>query len=97
MKDATAAPEPATPVPPAGEGGFDQRLERLEGIVSELEAGELGLEPAIERYQEGIELLKSCHAQLASYRRRVEELTADAERSLRPYGKDPDSDPERAS
>ena len=55
-----------------------------------MEQGELGLEPAIERYQEGIELLKACHAQLEGYRKRVEELSADAEASLRPYEADPD-------
>jgi exodeoxyribonuclease VII small subunit len=70
--------------------GFDERLERLQSIVSELEQGELGLESAIERYQEGIELLKGCHGQLEGYRKRVEELSADAEASLRPYESDPD-------
>lgn len=74
----------------AGEPGFDARLERLQSIVSELEQGELGLEPAIERYQEGIELLKACHGQLQGYRKQVEELSADAEASLRPYEADPD-------
>ena len=74
-----------------GEGpGFDERLERLQSIVSELEQGELGLESAIERYQEGIELLKGCHGQLEGYRKQVEELSADAEASLRPYEADPD-------
>ncbi|QDU67242.1 exodeoxyribonuclease VII small subunit [Engelhardtia mirabilis] len=74
----------------AEELGFDERLERLESIVSELEAGDLGLEPAIERYTSGIELLKSCHATLAAQRARVEELTADADRALRPFEGDPD-------
>jgi exodeoxyribonuclease VII small subunit len=76
-----------------GEGrqpSFDERLARLETIVGELERGDLGLEPAIERYQEGIDLLKECHTLLAGYRRRVEELTAEAEQSLQPYGRDPD-------
>lgn len=73
------------------EPGFDQRLEELEGIVSELEEGGLGLEPAIERYQRGIELLKGCHATLERYTRRVEELTKDAEGVLRPFEDDPDA------
>ena len=74
------------------EPAFDERLERLEAIVTELEAGELGLEPAIERYTRGIELLKSCHATLAAQRARVEELTADAEQALRPFEGDPDAE-----
>jgi len=76
-----------------GEGpGFDQRLAELEGIVAELEEGGLGLEPAIERYQRGIELLKGCHATLERYSQRVEELTKDAEGALRPFDGDPDAD-----
>ena len=72
------------------DGGFDQRLRRLEVLVAELEQGGLGLEPAIERYQEGIELLKSCHQALAAHRRRVEELTREAEEAMRPFQADPD-------
>jgi exodeoxyribonuclease VII small subunit len=71
-------------------GAFDDKLQRLEKIVGELEQGGLGLEPAIERYQEGIQLLKECHGALETYRRRVEELTRDAEASMRPFEGDPD-------
>ena len=42
-------------------------MAKLEALVSELEEGGLALEPAIARYQEGVELLKGCHAQLARY------------------------------
>jgi exodeoxyribonuclease VII small subunit len=62
----------------------------LEKIVAELEQGGLGLEPAIERYQEGIQLLKDCHGALEGYRRRVEELTRDASAAMRPFEGDPD-------
>ena len=73
------------------EPGFDLRLERLEGIVAELEGGGLGLEEAIERYQEGIGHLKTCHSTLQGYRQRVEELTRDAEGALQPFDADPDA------
>jgi len=73
------------------EPGFDKKLARLESLVGELEQGGLELEPAIERYQEGIELLKACHGTLERYRRRVEELTTDAEEALRPFEADPDA------
>ncbi|MEM7308119.1 MAG: exodeoxyribonuclease VII small subunit [Planctomycetota bacterium] len=76
--------------PKTAEEGFDARLEALERIVQDLEDGGLGLEQAIERYQQGIELLKTCHATLASTRKRVEELTEGAEEALRPLGGDPD-------
>ena len=71
--------------------GFDERLEKLEGIIAELEGGGLGLEPAIERYQEGIEHLKLAHKTLEAHRARVEELTRDAEGVLRPFDGDPDA------
>ena len=80
----------------SAENGFDQRLSRLEAIVGELEGGKLGLEPAIERYQEGIELLKACHRSLETYRRRVEELSRDAEEAMKPFEKDPDFGPDGA-
>lgn len=76
---------------PGNDTGFDARLERLESLVSELESGELGLEPAIERYQAGVELLKSCRDLLQQHQRRVEELSADAEAALQPFEGDPDA------
>ena len=75
----------------SAEGGFDERLGRLEAIITELEGGGLELEAAIERYQEGIEHLKLCHRQLGEYRQRVEELTRDAEGVLKPFEADPDA------
>ncbi|MCZ6596868.1 MAG: exodeoxyribonuclease VII small subunit [Planctomycetota bacterium] len=76
------------------EPGFDGKLEELETIVAELEEGGLGLEPAIERYQKGIELLKQCHVTLEGYKKRVEELTRGAEGVLEPFEGEPDLDPD---
>lgn len=76
---------------PDAEPSFDDRLARLEAIVAELEKGEIALEPAIARYQEGVELLKSCRGLLESFRKRVEVLSADAEGSVEPYAADPDA------
>jgi exodeoxyribonuclease VII small subunit len=73
-----------------GESSFDERLARLEGIVGELEGGGLPLEQAIERYQEGVALLKGCHGSLAGFRKQVEELTSDAAGTLRSFEGDPD-------
>jgi exodeoxyribonuclease VII small subunit len=71
------------------ETGFDQRLERLEALVGELENGGLGLEASIARYQEGVQLLRECRTTLESFRKRVEELGADG--SSAPYAGDPDA------
>lgn len=78
----------------AAESPFDERLERLEGIVRDLEGGGLGLEQSIQRYQEGIALLKGCHETLQGYRARVEELGREAESVLTPLANDPDFDDE---
>jgi len=75
----------------AEEPDFDTRLERLEALVGELEEGGLGLEDAIARYREGIELLGGARDQLAGYRKQVEELTQGAQDALRPYAGDPDA------
>src|SRR4051812_5513525 len=75
----------------AAEPSLDQRLRRLEAIVAELEGGGVVLEEAIERYQEGVLLLKECRAVLSVYRRRVEELSQNAEESVRAYTGDPDA------
>ena len=40
---------------------FEEALEKLEGIVKELESGELPLEEAVKKYEEGTKLAKHCH------------------------------------
>jgi len=70
--------------------GFDEELAELERIVAELEAGGLGLEAAIERFGHGVALLGRCQSALGRYRKRVEELTGDAERALAAFADDPD-------
>ncbi|MBI3818760.1 MAG: exodeoxyribonuclease VII small subunit [Planctomycetes bacterium] len=61
------------------QAGFEERLARLRQIVDELERGELPLEKSIERYEEGVRVLKHCAETLANARLRVEELSRDAE------------------
>ena len=69
--------------------GFDGSLARLEEIVVELERGGIGLEPSLERYKEGVGLLKSCREKLGAYRAQVEELTGEG---ITPHTGDPDVD-----
>lgn len=70
--------------------GFDERLARLEALVAEMEGGELDLEAALGRYQEGVGHLRRCQDQLRGFRARVEELSLDGE--LSPFEGDPDAD-----
>jgi len=43
---------------------FEAALEKLETIVKTLEAGDLPLEEAMAKFQEGMELAKQCHEQI---------------------------------
>jgi exodeoxyribonuclease VII small subunit len=87
------APEPVKGIPTATEreAGFDERLERLDGIVRELEEGGLGLEQSIERYREGVALLASCRALLERYRAQVEVLGREADAGPGGCGPEPDA------
>ena len=54
---------------------FEEAIERLEAIVRALEDGELGLEEALGRYEEGVKMLRHAHSLLERAERRVELLT----------------------
>ena len=67
---------------------FEELMTRLEGIAGELESGELGLEKAIGRYEEGVKCYKQCHRILSSAEKKVEILTKGKNGELRaePFG-----------
>jgi len=59
---------------------FEDALERLEQIVHALEQGELGLNASLERYEEGVKLLRQSYELLQKAERRIELLSGiDAE------------------
>ena len=60
------------PEPPS----FDDGLDRLEALVQQLESGSLGLEEALSRFEEGVQLSQVLQKQLAEAQRRVEVLKA---------------------
>ena len=41
---------------------FEKALERLEKIVEELESGNIPLEEALKKYEEGVKLCRICKA-----------------------------------
>ena len=53
---------------------FESALGKLEQITTELEAGELGLEKSLKKFDEGIELVKYCSKKLDEARQRVDLL-----------------------
>jgi len=65
---------------------FEEALKRLEKIVEELETGELSLDEALRRYQEGIELSRICNQRLESAKKKIDLLVKNkkGELELRP-------------
>jgi len=64
--------------PGAGEAlRFEDALERLEAIVDGLEGGDLSLEDALARFEEGVALTRALGEQLATAERRVEQLVRE--------------------
>jgi exodeoxyribonuclease VII small subunit len=61
---------------------FEQQLAELEALVRRLESGELGLEEGVERYGEGVELLKRLNSSLGAAEQKVEALTESLRREL---------------
>ena len=73
---------------PAGdaEPSFEEALERLEGIVNQLEEGDLELESALVTFEEGVALTRRCAGQLDDAERRIEQLVKEGEKWLvRPF------------
>ena len=54
---------------------FEQSLAQLEQIVRDLEDAQLGLDEALERYEQGVGLIKRCQAQLQQAEQRILLLT----------------------
>lgn len=55
---------------------FDDGLDRLEALVQQLESGSLGLEEALARFEEGVQLSQVLQKQLSEAQRKVEVLRA---------------------
>jgi len=55
---------------------FEAALASLEEIVAEMENGELPLDRLIERYEEGIRLVRVCDEKLAEAEQKIEVLTS---------------------
>lgn len=53
---------------------FEESMERLEIIVSKLEAGDLSLDKSLEAFEEGRKLVSQCNSALKDAEMRVEKL-----------------------
>ena len=61
---------------------FEQSMKQLERIVQELEDGDLPLEKAIKKFEEGIKLTKFCSEKLDETEKKVSILLKDSEGRL---------------
>jgi exodeoxyribonuclease VII small subunit len=53
---------------------FEQSLSRLEEVVARLESGDLPLDEALERYEEGVKLVGRCRTDLERAELKVKRL-----------------------
>jgi exodeoxyribonuclease VII small subunit len=61
---------------------FESALKSLEDIVSQLEAGDLTLDRALELFEQGVKISRFCNAKLEEAERKVETLIRNADGSL---------------
>ncbi len=66
---------------------FEDALKKLEKIVGELENGNISLDEALEKYEEGIRLSKVCAKKLEVAKKKVEILlkAEDGSLELKPF------------
>jgi len=82
----TLSPDPIDP--DAAPASFEHALTELQQIVSELEAGALGLEESLKQFERGSALLRHCYGMLESAEQRIEILTgrtAEGELQTAPF------------
>ncbi|PIQ86445.1 MAG: exodeoxyribonuclease VII small subunit [Candidatus Omnitrophica bacterium CG11_big_fil_rev_8_21_14_0_20_45_26] len=68
---------------------FEKAVANLEKIVEELESGELDLDQALKRYEEGVKLSRACTKKLAEAEKKIEILnqtlnSLDEEGNIKP-------------
>jgi exodeoxyribonuclease VII small subunit len=61
---------------------FEQSMKQLEQIVQELESGDLPLEKAIKKFEEGIQLSKLCAQTLDETEKKVSMLLEDEQGNI---------------
>ena len=56
---------------------FEEKIKKLEVIVSELESGDVSLEEAIDKYTEAMKLSKDCSDKLTEVTEKVNKILTD--------------------
>lgn len=65
---------------------FEEALERLEGLVGDMEDGSMSLEDMIKRFEEGTVLASACQAKLDLLRKKIEILRKDSRTGTYKWG-----------
>ncbi len=65
---------------------FEEALAKLEQIVTQIETGKVSLEQSIEKYAEGIELIKQCRTILDSAEKKIQMLAQGQDGGLQVAG-----------
>jgi exodeoxyribonuclease VII small subunit len=73
---------------------FEQSMKQLEQIVQELESGDLSLEKAIKKFEEGVQLSKFCSKKLEETEKKISILLkgTNGEISEVPFNPENESD-----
>ena len=58
---------------------FEENLQVLEKIVSELESGKISLDDSLKKYEEGVKVFKACKSLLSKTEKKVQVLTSALE------------------
>jgi len=69
---------------------FEESLKKLQGIVSDLEKGDISLDVSLAKYEEGVKLAGECQKKLEEARERIEILVKsdDGKFKLEPFDRD---------
>ena len=67
--------------------GFEEAMKELEGIVRNLESGQVKLDDAVKAYERSAALKRHCESKLAAARTKVEKITG-AGKSLEPMDRE---------
>jgi len=61
---------------------FEEAMKKLEKIVEDLEKGDLSLDEALKKYQDGLELSRVCSQRLENARKKIDVLTKNKKGEL---------------
>ena len=71
---------------------FEDAVDELEKILADIEAGQLGLDETLLRYERGNFLIEHCRQVLSAAEKQIELISKSADGSIQSQPLDPDAD-----